>query len=597
MGHRVLEIMVVLIPRPFLVSPPNAAHTTNNLLSFNSHHLFPSTFILFFAHHLNIFAPGLPSPHSLWRSAHTSSPTQQPWLASATADFRQSTFNSPSSFPFVPMPPLRSLVQASPSLDLDSDSDSDFEYVGSSSPSAANSRAVSPPIQHQHGPIRLNHRNIPVTGGRAPRLVNDVEERPGRQPEPPRPPLQLQRMAGTPPPAEGTTPNNAIELLDTDDSEDEGLVARAGRGPSPGEFRNHMEGESSLVNGVAGTQLMTSALDRTLQRASRFERRRRRQENGDVRSAENAAHHLNREVLSPAPAAGPAEPRFGGAVLRRRGQQVRFRPGVPAEYRFLNDEDEDEGYNLRRRPSRLGARSTQDVNHPDHVPGPAEGGSLVDNLRRAMHAHVPRHFPNVLLNAFLDRRADVAALMNVAGPARAMDARGILESVKPETPPSAGEGFTRTWDAEDLAKEVEEKERRGVVVELDESGRVVPEKRKARGQPYLACSACPEPLRLGSANRSPEDRVWALRCGHILDQRCFKFYAEPSSSSGLPLLDDAQPPNKRRRSGRTRAPTRPTKREHTWSCPVKGCGHEHVSVLEGEEWAQLDNLGGVQMYV
>lgn len=180
-----------------------------------------------------------------------------------------------------------------------------------------------------------------------------------------------------------------------------------------------------------------------------------------------------------------------------------------------------------------------------------------------------------------------------AGPAGQLDAKVILDTVKPETPPLAADGFARTWDAEDLAKEIEEKEKRAVVVELDERGRIVPNKRKPRGQVYLACCACPEPLRLGSDNRSPEDRVWALRCGHVLDQRCYMLYSAPAAD--LPMLDEPSP--KRRRSGRATRSTRAAKKQHGWACPVKGCGCEHVSVLEDEAWRPMEGLGGVQLYV
>lgn len=196
-----------------------------------------------------------------------------------------------------------------------------------------------------------------------------------------------------------------------------------------------------------------------------------------------------------------------------------------------------------------------------------------------------------MLDAFMRPGGDLDMLMNAAGPARPMDAKAILDTVKPEITLPAREGFTHEWDPESLAKELEEKERRRVVVELDERGRVVPEKRKARrGQPYLACSACPEPLRLSSANRSPADRIWALRCGHLLDQRCITHYAEPDE---LPL--DAPSPLKRRRSGRTR--TRAVNKQHTWMCPVSGCGHEHVSVYVNEAWTPMEGLGGVQVYM
>jgi hypothetical protein len=181
----------------------------------------------------------------------------------------------------------------------------------------------------------------------------------------------------------------------------------------------------------------------------------------------------------------------------------------------------------------------------------------------------------------------------IAGPAGQQDAKSILDSVRPETPPAAADGFARTWDAEDLTKELEEKEKRAVVVELDERGRIVPDKRKPRGQVYLACCACPEPLRIDNATRSPDDRVWALRCGHLLDQRCYKEYSQPAEE--LPVLDGPAP--KRRRSARATRSTRAAKKQHEWTCPVVGCGHEHVSVMVDDAWTPMEGLGGVQLYV
>lgn len=360
-----------------------------------------------------------------------------------------------------------------------------------------------------------------------------------------------------------------------------------------------LSASTSVVSTSSGSWLSLSLhvepadfpeLDAALDRVSRFERQARFQAEVQARIDE-----LDRQIRSPPPP-GPAEPRpYGGAVFRRGPALVRFRPDRPAEFRRINREGEAEVVDdlpprrVQPRRAAAGAAAALDPNHPDHDPA----------LIQAQREPLMRILPDVPLRGFVNQFVNAIGLFNAGGPARAMDAKSILDTVKPEVPPAANDGFTRTWDADDLTKEAEEKEKRGVVIELDERGIVVPEKRKVRGQPYLACCACPEPLRVSSADRTPDDRVWALRCGHVLDQRCFKHYAEPEAgeAESLPVLDE--PPPKRRKSARsTRAKaTRASKKEYVWACPVSGCAHEHVSVMVNDAWMPMENLGGVQVYV
>ncbi|KLT40097.1 hypothetical protein CC85DRAFT_164715 [Cutaneotrichosporon oleaginosum] len=281
--------------------------------------------------------------------------------------------------------------------------------------------------------------------------------------------------------------------------------------------------------------------------------------------AENPPARHDRDVRAAVPEAGPAEAhnRLGGAAIRRGNAQYIFRPNQPPEVRY---------------PERDGGRPRGD--EEGALPLPPGLDRLFGGMRRN-----PAIIRNLLTGAFY---------LGGAGPALQLDAKAILETVKAETPAASADGFTHTWDPEDLAKEVEEKEKRAVVVELDERGRIVPDKRKQRGQVYLACCACPEPLRVGSANRSPDDRVWALRCGHVLDQRCYKLFSEPAGAPPIPVLD--APPAKRRRSGRTTR-ARAGKVQHQWACPVKGCGFTHVSEMVDDVWAPLEGLGGMQLYV
>ncbi|BEJ12297.1 hypothetical protein CspHIS471_0207570 [Cutaneotrichosporon sp. HIS471] len=433
----------------------------------------------------------------------------------------------------------------------DSDDSDDLEFMGSVP--ATNEPSRSPSLEPYRGDdvadrIRAARRrffelpeNFRPVGGPAPRMrIPDAPPIPrGGPPEQAEPgPAAWPARARRRPlldeddlDAPGASADTAIALDDSSDDNDPVPGEPAARGPrqvrvlSPNAFRNNMD----------------VALDRSLDRAVRFERRARRQQEENRRLLENAADRLNRHVRSPQPEAGPAEPRgnrMGGAALRHGNAHYHFRPDRAPEVRYL-----DRNGNVRVREG-LDPETGEDA--PPLPPG-------LERLVGPIRGH-PAILRNLLNGAF---HLGIGGV----GPAGRLDAGEILDNVKAEMPPTATDGFTLTWDIEDLAKDIEEKERRSVVVELDERGRIVPDKRKPRGQVYLACCACPEPLRVGNANRSPEDRVWSLRCGHLLDQRCYKQYSEPSDDP--PPLDAPAP--KRRRSGRFTRSTPARKSDHDYS--------------------------------
>lgn len=131
-------------------------------------------------------------------------------------------------------------------------------------------------------------------------------------------------------------------------------------------------------------------------------------------------------------------------------------------------------------------------------------------------------------------------------------------------------------------------------IELNDEGEVI------QRNPYiLRCAHCPTPLLLSSAYRSPKDTVWALRCGHLLDQACLRKLSEPPGVDAATAIRDAEAlmagPGARKRK---RIPVRKPRR-HIWHCPVESCGWPHTSV-EGPapafRWSQDEEKGAVQLY-
>ena len=146
-----------------------------------------------------------------------------------------------------------------------------------------------------------------------------------------------------------------------------------------------------------------------------------------------------------------------------------------------------------------------------------------------------------------------------------------------------------------------------IPITLDDDGRVV---KRNRTKPYLACANCPAPLLISSAYRAPADRVWALRCGHMIDQRCLEALSTPTTKGelatvhhhppgDLPILGEEAVLVKKGRTKRAKfskqtSPPQPD--EYEWRCPVEGCGTVHWSVQEGGRWAQKEGEGALSVY-
>ncbi|RSH81687.1 uncharacterized protein EHS24_007870 [Apiotrichum porosum] len=305
-----------------------------------------------------------------------------------------------------------------------------------------------------------------------------------------------------------------------------------------------------------------------------------------------------RNVLSPPPDAPLPRMGFGGAVFRGGNRQVRFEPGRPAQ-RFRIDRNGDEA--IEAEPERRQPRRGVPMRVPDDGAGgapinaPTAAGQWRVNLNLA---GLGGYFLNRdgLMGALLDRGPVGLGLglfgVGVGRVGRAPhndDVPTILAKVVPSVIPPAPKGFTHTWDAEEIDTEVNG----STAIELDGAGQVVPIKKR---QPYLACACCPEPLRVLSAARSDKDRVWALRCGHLVDERCLDTLGSGSDDEDDPPLLDDEPLSKKRRPARKAKKVQPVK-EYTWECPVTGCARQHVSVFVDGVWKPKEGAGAVQIYV
>jgi len=133
----------------------------------------------------------------------------------------------------------------------------------------------------------------------------------------------------------------------------------------------------------------------------------------------------------------------------------------------------------------------------------------------------------------------------------------------------------------------------------------------------LVCSHCKDPISIDS--KGPDEKIWSLRCGHVIDGKCLTKFSVP-----IPVLGEPEQSRKRKgkakavdtstfigepsirsrlRSndpsgfmgglmdvgssimGRIRQPkaTKPKiEQEHQWLCPVNSCRREHTSIkLDG----------------
>ncbi|CAE6480699.1 unnamed protein product [Rhizoctonia solani] len=116
----------------------------------------------------------------------------------------------------------------------------------------------------------------------------------------------------------------------------------------------------------------------------------------------------------------------------------------------------------------------------------------------------------------------------------------------------------------------------------------------------LICAGCRRPLRTGG------DRLWALRCGHMIDSRCYESLSRPQFSS-LPLLARlgspapalGSVPKRRKTAKAVKGKGKGVMESHEWRCPVKDCGKVHKSErMAGEEdWVPAKDNGAIKVFI
>lgn len=169
----------------------------------------------------------------------------------------------------------------------------------------------------------------------------------------------------------------------------------------------------------------------------------------------------------------------------------------------------------------------------------------------------------------------------------------------------------------------------------------------------LVCARCVDPLVTSDSVTGEEHtrrKIWALRCGHMLDGKCVEEIIKPdmgaSSATGSgetekrkpdkgkgkamditdlftsPSLSPSPEPNtirsrlrprpgsgvapslthalssaSTRTNGKAKAKGPQVEAEHVWVCPVAGCGQRHGSLLVAGEWMMDNKTGAIVMYV
>ncbi|CUA71747.1 hypothetical protein RSOLAG22IIIB_09785 [Rhizoctonia solani] len=113
----------------------------------------------------------------------------------------------------------------------------------------------------------------------------------------------------------------------------------------------------------------------------------------------------------------------------------------------------------------------------------------------------------------------------------------------------------------------------------------------------LICAGCRRPLRTGG------DRLWALRCGHMIDSRCYDALSRPQFSS-LPLIarlgSPPGPASKRRKTTKAgKGKGKGVMESHEWRCPVRDCACVHKSErMAGEEdWVPAKDTGAIKVFI
>ncbi|ADV23584.1 hypothetical protein I305_01581 [Cryptococcus gattii E566] len=180
------------------------------------------------------------------------------------------------------------------------------------------------------------------------------------------------------------------------------------------------------------------------------------------------------------------------------------------------------------------------------------------------------------------------------GPARREeDLEEILKNVPVPTYDPPTSGFVRNFDME-MTQPNE-------AIVVDDNGRVVPSKKRREVQPHLICAKCESALLVSESYRSPEDKIYALRCGHLIDQRCLDDLVTPRTPHELASVDRHpemldEPPTKKRKSSRKPKKMEKIPHEYKWTCPVEGCGQKHTSSELRGAWMNTEGEGAIAVF-
>ncbi|KAK8854609.1 hypothetical protein IAR55_003348 [Kwoniella newhampshirensis] len=314
------------------------------------------------------------------------------------------------------------------------------------------------------------------------------------------------------------------------------------------------------------------------------------------------AEERRRQIFSPPPVLPAPEPRprigLGGGVMVRGDRLFNFipRPG---------------GEGVARRHTQPAQDDAPQHNQPNNNDGVINWGRV--GRYRAMD--VLGAMGGDVLAGF--GFGDILGMMGGAGPAgmREENVQTILSRVEPPVYENVEPGFTQSFDLDEIDSEFKAQSREPI--EIDEDGNVIPRKGRKFQKSYLVCASCTDPLLVSSAYRSPEDRVWMLRCGHLIDQKCLNKLSIPTTEKelarvdkhpdvlgGIEAAEEVLLPSKSRRAKQPRAAKRAKKTveverrpdEYTWRCEVECCGMEHKSEEVGGVWKGVEGEGAVAVY-
>lgn len=195
-------------------------------------------------------------------------------------------------------------------------------------------------------------------------------------------------------------------------------------------------------------------------------------------------------------------------------------------------------------------------------------------------------------------------------------------------------------DLDDDFPFTQEMRRKGSVAASSEA---VSGRSKKALKPALACARCRNPLKNSDGMVNQDERVFALKCGHVIDAGCYEQLTKPPENRGLPILrpdeiigdhsdvtslqaaEDSSTSTRTRSAAKRKVSFAPgsvdmssalstprltgNKRprvthgkdkgeKYQWDCPLGiRCGREYTSVKMGGVWTVVPDDAAIQLYV